>query len=129
MKRVLAWAIAAFAALNGLVMLVAGRWWYGAVPGVTETGPFNPQFVEDIGAAFLTAGLGFAWIEARGSSAGRGAAAAGAMVLAVPALIHLARAFAPGGLADLSRDFPGVILPALVAAWIVWPPGKGDAHA
>lgn len=110
-------------ALNGLVMLAAGRWWYGAVPGVTGTGPFNPHFVKDIGAAYLVAGAAFAWLALRKSPAARGAAAAGAAFLALHAGIHLATAIgAPMGLADLARDFPGVILPAVVAVWIVAAP-------
>ena len=43
---------------NGLAMLFAGLWWYGVVPGVTATGPYNPHFVRDIGAAYLVAGAG-----------------------------------------------------------------------
>lgn len=110
-------------ALNGLVMLAAGRWWYGVVPGVTGTGPFNPHFVKDIGAAYLVAGAAFAWLALRRSPAARGAAAAGAAFLALHAGIHLATAIgAPMGLADLARDFPGVILPAVVAVWIVAAP-------
>ena len=43
--------------LNGLMMLLAGAAWYASVPGVSETGPYNPHFIQDIGAAFLVAGL------------------------------------------------------------------------
>lgn len=118
--------------LNGLAMLVAGRWWYGAVPGVTETGPFNAHFVKDIGAAYLVAGAAFAWLAVRASPVARGAAAAAAGFLALHAAIHLAEAFgAPAGLADLARDFPGVILPALLAGWLVAAPyqSKEPRHA
>jgi hypothetical protein len=117
---------------NGLAMLIAGTWWYGVVPGVPATGPFNPHFVKDIGAAYLVAGAAFAWLAGAGSAAARGAAAAGAAFLALHALIHLAEAVVdPHGLADLARDFPGVILPALVAAWIVAAPyhTKETRHA
>jgi hypothetical protein len=108
---------------NGLFMLAAGRWWYGAVPGVPETGPFNPHFVKDIGAAYLVAGAAFGWLAVRASAEARGAAAAGAGFLALHAGIHLAGAAgAPTGLADLARDFPGVILPALLALWAVAAP-------
>ncbi len=45
------------------------------------------------------------------------------LFLALHAAIHLAEAGgAPAGLADLARDFPGVILPALLAVWIVATP-------
>ncbi|HEY0437704.1 MAG TPA: hypothetical protein VGC92_13770, partial [Phenylobacterium sp.] len=57
-------SISAFLALvmagNGLAMLFAGLWWYGVVPGVTATGPFNPHFVRDIGAAYLVSGTALA---------------------------------------------------------------------
>ena len=36
MRRQVATALASPLAGNGLAMLFAGRWWYGAVPGVTE---------------------------------------------------------------------------------------------
>jgi hypothetical protein len=110
-------------AANGAVMLAAGRWWYGAVPGVPQTGPFNPHFVKDIGAAYFVAGAAFAWLGVRASPAARGAAAAAAGFLGLHAAIHLAEAAgAPAGLADLARDFPGVILPALLAGWVVAAP-------
>src|ERR1700731_3043762 len=56
MARILAWLQAALLSANGLAMLFAGGWWYGVVPGVTVTGPYNPHFVRDIGAAYLVAG-------------------------------------------------------------------------
>ena len=49
MQRSLAAILAVPTLLNGLAMLVAGPFWYGTVPGVTATGPFNPHFVQDIG--------------------------------------------------------------------------------
>jgi hypothetical protein len=130
MRRLLALFIALLTGANGLVMLAAGRWWYAAVPGVTETGPFNAHFVKDIGAAYLVTGVAFGWLAARGSAAARGAAGAGALFLGLHGLIHLADAAgSPAGLADLIRDFPGVLLPALVAAWVAWPTPKETPHA
>ncbi|MDB5429143.1 MAG: hypothetical protein JWP35_259 [Caulobacter sp.] len=113
---------------NGLAMLFAGAWWYGAVPGVVTTGPFNPHFVMDIGVAFLVTAAGLGWFAARPVQ-GWPAAVMGAAFLGLHALIHLVGAFAGGGhhggthhggggLADLIRDFPGVYLPALLAEWI-----------
>jgi hypothetical protein len=132
MRRAILLLLAATTSGNGLAMLVAGHWWYGAVPGVTETGPFNPHFVKDIGAAYLVAGAAFAWLAARPTAAARGAAAAGAAFLGLHAGIHLAEAIgAPAGLADLARDFPGVILPALLAIWTTTAPyqPKEPRHA
>jgi hypothetical protein len=127
MKRVLAVLLALAMAGNGLVMLAAGRWWYGAVPGVPEAGPFNPHFVKDVGAAYLVAGAGFAWLAARPSAAAWGAALAGAAFLAMHAGIHVAEAISnPAGLADLARDFPGVILPALIGLFLVWPRARNS---
>ncbi len=124
MKRVLAALLALALAGNGIVMLVAGRWWYGVVPGVTGTGPFNGHFVKDVGAAYLVAGVGLGWPAARGGAMARGAAMAGAAFLAIHAAIHLTEATRdPTAFADLARDFPGVILPALFAVWLAWPPG------
>lgn len=126
MKRALAVLLAVSMGGNGLVMLVAGPWWYHAVPGVSGTGPFNPHFVKDIGAAYVTASAGLAWLALRPAEAiARGAAMAGALFLVLHGAIHLAEAIGdPAGLADLGRDFPGVILPAILAAWVAWPPTR-----
>ena len=132
MRRAIAILLAATMGLNGLVMLAAGRWWYAAVPGVPETGPFNPHFVKDIGAAYLVVGAAFAWLGARASPAARGATLAAASFLALHAGIHLAEAVsAPMGVADLARSFPDVILPALLAGWVAASPypTKEPRHA
>ena len=88
MRRSIAAILALPTALNGLMMLSAGPSWYANVPGAAETGPYNPHFIQDIGAAFLVAGL------ALGARAWRPAywpaAVAGAAFLAAHALIHLA---------------------------------------
>jgi hypothetical protein len=119
LKRALSVILALTMGGNGLAMLAAGRWWYGAVPGVVQTGPFNPHFVKDIGAAYLVVGLVFAGFAVRSSPFARGAVAAAAVFLGLHAGVHIADAAGePGGLADLVRDFPGVFLPALLAAWI-----------
>ena len=57
-RRWLAGVLGAFNALNGAIMLADGRHWYDTVPGVVFTGPYNPHFVQDIGAAFLATVLG-----------------------------------------------------------------------
>jgi hypothetical protein len=122
MKRVTAILLALAMGGNGLAMLAAGSWWYSVVPGVIETGPFNPHFVKDIGAAYLVVGLAFAWQAVRHSDRAKGAAMAGALFLVLHALIHLAEAATnPMGLVHLVRDFPGVLLPAIAAALVAWP--------
>ena len=57
MRRSIAAILAIPTLFNGLAMLLAGPRWYESVPGVTETGPFNPHFAQDTGAASLVAGL------------------------------------------------------------------------
>ncbi|MGI8840007.1 MAG: hypothetical protein ACR2F8_04365 [Caulobacteraceae bacterium] len=121
MKRIFAAILTLVLGVNGLVMLLAGQWWYGAVPGVTATGPYNPHFVMDIGAAYLVVAGALAWRAAR-PAAGQGAAIAAAAYLILHALIHLVHATLGGHFtAELVRDFPGVYLPALLTAWVAWP--------
>jgi hypothetical protein len=57
MRRLIAAVLAIATGLNGLAMLVAGPLWHQTVPGASETGPFNPHFAQDTGAASLVAGL------------------------------------------------------------------------
>jgi len=125
MKSILAGLLALIMGANGAVMLAAGRWWYGVVPGVTMTGPYNPHFVKDIGAAYLVAAGALAWRALR-PSAGQGALAAAAAFLVLHAGIHVADAAAGGHAGhDLARDLAGIFLPALLTAWLAWPQPKG----
>ncbi|MBV9995116.1 MAG: hypothetical protein JO127_07875 [Caulobacteraceae bacterium] len=130
MKRAIAALIGLFGVVGGCVMLGAGRWFYAVTPGVSETGPYNPHFVRDIGGAYLAAGLGLVALAWRPAAETRGAAAAGALFLALHAGVHLAEAVgAPSGLADLARDLPAVGLPALLAVWVAWPfPMRAEAR-
>jgi hypothetical protein len=101
------------------------------VPGVPQTGPLNPHFVRDIGAAYLVAGATLVWFAI--DHAARPAAVAGAAFLAIHALIHLWDAAAGREHAhQLLVDLPTVFLPPVLAVWIAWPPRfsrspKGDA--
>jgi hypothetical protein len=58
--RILAVLLAVYHGANGLFMLALPGLWYATVPGVTETGPFNVHFVQDIGLAFLGASFALA---------------------------------------------------------------------
>jgi hypothetical protein len=121
MRRIAAGLLALTMGANGLTMLAAGRWWYGTVPGVTSTGPYNPHFVQDIGVAFAVAAAGFAAFAVRPARAWA-AAAAGAAFLAGHAAVHLAGlAQAHHAGADFLRDLPGVYLPALLAGFVILP--------
>ena len=114
MTRIVAAALAAILAANGLAMLFAGLWWYGAVPGVIATGPYNPHFVRDIGAAYLVVGLSLAAFAVRPRQAWPAVAAAAAF-LTLHAAIHVFdAACGTKPLADVTRDFAGVYLPALI---------------
>ena len=124
MKRILAGLLAVFLGANGAVMLAAGPWWYRAVPGVTMTGPYNPHFVKDIGAAYLVVAGSLAWRALR-PAAGQGALVASAAFLLLHSGVHIADAamgMNMGG--DLIRDFAGVFAPALLAAWLAIPTNK-----
>ena len=119
MARILAALLALFLAGNGSFMLIAPEAWYHAVPGVTETGPYNPHFVRDVGAAFTVAGLGAGWAAWRPVQ-GWPALVAGTGFVAIHALIHLGEALGGHGLGSLRRDFVGVFVPAIVGLWLVF---------
>lgn len=111
MSRLLAGLLAAILGADAVVQLVAPFWWYGAVPGVPATGPYNPHFVRDIGAAYLTVAGGLAAFAWRPDVAWPALAAATAF-LTLHAGIHVFDATCGGrGLADVIRDLPGVYLP------------------
>ena len=128
----LAGVLAAIMAANGLVMLFAGPWWYGVVPGVPQTGPFNPHFVKDIGATYLVVGVSLAAFAVRQGRAFAALVAAAAF-LALHAAIHIGDALAsPTCGQDLVRDLPGIFLPALISLGLVASylmPAKEPRHA
>lgn len=112
--RWLAGLMAVLLGANAVAMLFAPLLWYGAVPGVTSTGPFNAHFVRDIGAAYLVAALGLVWFAWRPRE-GWPALAAGAAFLTFHAAIHVYDATCGSTpLADFQRDFVGVYLFAVV---------------
>ena len=110
MRAAILWLMGLAMAVNGMAMLVAPAFWYELVPGVAGTGPLNPHFVRDIGAAYLVAGGGLLWF-VRDSRARAAALAATAFLLA-HALIHVADATAGREtLTQLLVDAPTVLLP------------------
>ena len=125
LRRILAGVLGAAAVLNGLFMLADGPRWYESVPGVTHTGPFNPHFVADIGAAFLAAGAGLiarAWRPKLWP-----AAVAGAAFIGLHGLIHVVD-IAAGRAHDAATDVGLVIVPAALTLWAALP-GKGETNA
>jgi AhpD family alkylhydroperoxidase len=128
------WAlIAALLALalfmNGVVMMGEPLSWYGFVPGVPATGPFNEHFVGDAGAAYVAAAVSLALAVGRLE---RTAAAPAAAFLSLHALIHLIPLqgalrltgifiCAPLERAALLGEIVGVYAPAIVALALVVP--------
>jgi peptidoglycan/LPS O-acetylase OafA/YrhL len=129
MRRSMAAILAVPTVINGFLMLVAGPFWYESVPGASETGPFNPHFVQDIGAAFVVAGLALAaraWRPRYWT-----AAVAGAGFLAAHALIHLV-AMVSGHDHRAGFDLIAVVIPSALALYSAFPaPGEhpGEHHA
>jgi hypothetical protein len=101
---------------NGLFMLLASEAWFARI--AAYTGPFNAHLVQDVGAAYATAGA--ASLGAALRPAWRvPLAAAAALFLGIHGLIHLVevvRGVQP--VAHLLEDLPGVYLPALLLAAI-----------
>lgn len=119
MRSVLALLVGLFLLGNGGFMLLAPADWYAAVPGVAETGPLNPHFVRDIGAAYLAcAGAGL-WLAADRRAWPAALAAAG--FLGLHGLIHLGEWLGGHGLGHLATDLPGIWQPPLALIWLGWP--------
>jgi hypothetical protein len=120
-SRIVSSALALILGANGLAMLFAGLWWYGSVPGVTATGPFNPHFVRDIGAIYMVCAgslAAFAWRP----DVARPALAAMAAFLTLHVCVHIFDALCgTRPLQDTIRDFAGVYLPALICLALVIP--------
>jgi hypothetical protein len=120
MRTKLGCLLGLFQVVLGLVMILAPRTFYDRVPGVPETGPFNPHFVRDIGCAFLVAGAGLVWFacDARARAAG----VAGAAFLALHALVHVWDGLAGRERGEhLAHDLPVLLGFAILAFWVVWP--------
>jgi hypothetical protein len=111
MSALLIWTVNLALIANGAFMLLWPETWYGFVPGVVDTGPFNPHFVRDIGSAYLVAGGSLLWFTLEKRA--RPAAIAAAAFLALHAVVHLWDAVAGReALVQLLEDVPIVILPA-----------------
>ncbi|WP_135211816.1 hypothetical protein [Vitreimonas flagellata] len=129
-KRAAAGVLGAMSVINALVIWADGQRWYDTVPGVAFTGPYNPHFVQDIGAAFFAAGLGLVarvWRVRYWP-----AAVAGAGFLAIHAAIHVGMLI--GAMLGICTartwgfDIAAVIIPAALSLYVAFP-GKGESHA
>jgi hypothetical protein len=115
--RILAVIIGALMAANGVFMFVDPPSWYGAVPGVPETGPLNLHFVRDIGIAYSVSGAAIIWGALGG---GWRVTALGAAFLALHSLLHIGEAIT-GHLHDpLVTGILAVHLPAWAAVVIAY---------
>jgi hypothetical protein len=132
MARMLSGLLALILGANGLAMLFASLWWYGAVPGVTATGPFNPHLVRDVGAAYVATAAALALFAARPRQAASVLIPA-ALFLTLHSAIHVFDAVCGvRPLADTARDFAGVHLPTLITlglALFAARPNKETRHA
>lgn len=105
---------------NGVFALAFPDAWYARIPGVSATGPLNTHFVRDIGAAYMIAGISFAWLWR--NAAAWPAALAGSGFLVVHALVHAGEMLiATIDAHHLLRDLPGVFLLPVFAVWLAWP--------
>lgn len=128
LSRIAAVGLGLVLAAVALGQLATPLGWYEATPGVPATGPFNPHFVRDVGAAFLTAAAGlfaFAWRP----GAGRPALLMAAMFLTLHAAVHVFDAVCgPHALKDVLRD-AGVYLLALMALALALTAPRQDASS
>jgi hypothetical protein len=129
MRGFVAYILGLGLAANGLAMLAVPMNWYATVPGVVDTGPFNPHFVSDIGAAYVVAGAALVWFAKRPTTA-RSAAQAGASFLLLHAGVHLWDGVTGREHArQLLVDIPTVFLPPVLALWIAWSPLRHGAKS
>jgi hypothetical protein len=113
--KILTYILAAVMAANGLYMFVEPAGWYATVPGVPDTGPFNPHFVRDIGIAFFTAGAALLWSVL---GAGWRASALGAMFIGLHSLLHIGETIGGHHHNVLLNEIVAVHLPAVLAVVI-----------
>ncbi len=125
MKRVISGVLGALSAANGALMLGAGRQWYETTPGVADTGPFNPHFVADVGAAYAVAGLALLARALRPQY--WPAAVAGAAFFSTHALIHVI-SIAGGHSHHVGFELALVVIPAALSLFAAFP-SKGERHA
>ena len=113
--RALLWVFGVANIANGIWMLVSPERWYHDLPaGVPDTGPLNLHFVRDIGAAFVTFGLGLC-IGAEVPRYRRATVTLAAVFFGLHAAIHVYDILA--GLLPPHHwleDLPGVFVPALI---------------
>ena len=127
--RTIQWFIAVTFTVNGLLMLAIPEIWYHTLPGVADTGPFNPHFVRDMGAAYLVCGGAFAWLM-RDPARAWPTALGAAIFQLLHGGIHVAEVlFGVHSFAHLLIDAPAVLMLPALAMWSAWPQSTGGHHA
>ncbi|MGH8516172.1 MAG: hypothetical protein ACREUE_01805 [Panacagrimonas sp.] len=121
MRRMLTWFLVISLSLNGLAMLLIPQTWFGLVPSVPPTGPFNPHFVRDVGIAYVVCGWAMAWF-ALDPLRGAGAAIGAAVLQIAHSFLHVWDLIAGRSEAILFvLDIVLVIVPAALMMWLAWP--------
>ncbi|MEP2827691.1 hypothetical protein [Parvibaculum sp.] len=116
-------ALALFAAIwliNAIWMLADPAGWYASIDGVPNTGPYNPHFVRDIGVAYLMLAI-LSAAPLRWPDHSTALLSAVTLYLGLHAALHIwdiAAARLP--LEHILIDLPGVFMPPLIAAALVW---------
>ena len=110
--KILTYVLAAAMAGNGVFMFIDPPAWYGAVPGVPDTGPLNLHFVRDIGIAFITAGVALAWSEL---GAGWRVSALAAVFIGGHSALHMSETILGHHQDVLLNEIVALHLPAVLA--------------
>jgi hypothetical protein len=117
MTRTIALVLAITMGANGIWMFVDPPGWYASIPGVPDTGPLNLHFVKDIGLAYLTAGIGFAWSAFAG---GWKAAALASLFIGLHALLHVGETMMGHHHDVIVNELIAVHLPAVLGTWLTF---------
>ncbi|HAC57918.1 MAG TPA: hypothetical protein DCF73_06135 [Rhodobiaceae bacterium] len=120
LKRVVLALFALVWLINAIWMLADPADWYASIDGVSNTGPYNPHFVRDIGVAYLMlallSGAAIRWPVHATALLG-----AVTLYLGLHALLHvwdIAAARLP--IEHVLVDLPGVFLPPFISAALTW---------
>lgn len=111
--RIVAYFLAVYHGANGLFMLTLPGVWYATVPGVTDTGPFNTHFVQDVGLAFMAASFALGLFARRGTQ--HLVLWPTALFLGGHAALHLGEMLVHGATAGAAlRDILAIVVPGLL---------------
>jgi len=117
MTRTITLVLAVMMGGNGIWMFVDPPGWYASIPGVPDTGPLNLHFVKDIGLAYLTAGIAYAW---SALGAGWKAAALATLFVGLHALLHVGETMLGHHRDVIVNELVAVHLPAVIGLWLTY---------